>query len=441
MTNLSSLSKALILTALAAAAAAAAAVLDVVSGTPVLSWDAALPLATVVASGGALWFLFAAARAVRIATEVCARAAHGDLEARVIYADESGDLGAMQCGINNMLDIADAFVREAAASMDYVSRGKYFRKVLVRGLPGAFRNSAQVINAATDSMDRKVREFKSFIAKTAEDLEKSVGGAIELIASATAELHTNADSLAGTAKETTAQSVTVAAAAEEVSVNVQTVSAAAEELSSSISEIGRQILQSAKVAESAADEAAQTNSTVAGLVEAATKIGEVVNLISDIASQTNLLALNATIEAARAGEAGKGFSVVASEVKSLANQTAKATEDIVTQIGAIQAATNAAVSAIQSIGKTIGQINEIATSIASAIEEQGAATQEIARNVHQAASGTQEVSSNISRITESAHQTGDAAGDVTHASSDLSQEAERLRSEVAKFLAGIKRAA
>jgi methyl-accepting chemotaxis protein len=221
---------------------------------------------------------------------------------------------------------------------------------------------------------------------------------------------------------------------------VQTVSAAAEELASSVAEIGRQVTQSAKVTESAALEAKRTNETVTGLVQAAAKIGEVVGLINDIASKTNLLALNATIEAARAGEAGKGFAVVASEVKSLANQTAKATEDIIDQITAIQAATNNAAGAIQSIGKTIGEINEISASIAGAIEEQSAATSEIARNVQQAAGATQEVSTNISGITEAAHHTGDAAGEVSAATGGLSREAETLRGEVAKFLKELRAA-
>ena len=198
--------------------------------------------------------------------------------------------------------------------------------------------------------------------------------------------------------------------------------------------------QSAEIAGKAVTDAERTNVQVQGLAEAAQKIGEVVQLITDIASQTNLLALNATIEAARAGDAGKGFAVVASEVKNLANETAKATEEITAQIGAIQQATQDAVVAIQTISGTIGQINEIATTIASAVEEQGAATQEIARNVQQAAAGTQEVSSNIAGVTQAAGETGSAAGQMLSASGELSHQGEALRGEVDRFLATIRAA-
>jgi methyl-accepting chemotaxis protein len=435
--NLSSQSKALSLSGLSGLMAGAVAGLHALPELPLHTATVmSLGLAGVASAAAAIWYILSTRRALNEASTVCRRASEGDFEARILSTPDAGDVGTLQQSINKLLDITDAFVRESAASMDYVSRGKYFRKVLVRGLPGAFRKSAEVINAASDSMDRKVKDFHRFAGGIAE----SVGKVIESISGATTELQSNAGALATTAQDTSTQSTNVAAAAEEVSVSVQTVSAAAEELTSSISEIGRQVVQSTKVAESAVNEAGRTNETVKGLVEAVTKIGEFVNLINDIASQTNLLALNATIEAARAGEAGKGFSVVASEVKSLATQTAKATDDIVAQIGAVQGATNDAVTAIQSIGNTIGQINEIATSIAGAIEEQGVATQEIARNVQQAATGTREVSSNISSITDAAKRTGDGAAGVTKTAGSLTREAENLRDEIAKFIEGIKAA-
>jgi methyl-accepting chemotaxis protein len=188
------------------------------------------------------------------------------------------------------------------------------------------------------------------------------------------------------------------------------------------------------------EEAQETNVRVQGLADAAQKIGDVVALITDIADQTNLLALNATIEAARAGDAGKGFAVVASEVKNLANQTAKATEEIGAQIAGIQASTQEAVEAIAGIGKTIAEIDEVASGIASAVEEQGAATQEIARNVEQAAAGTQEVSSNITGVSAAANETGEAARQIQSAAGELSQQSERLRVEVEKFLRGVRSA-
>ena len=191
---------------------------------------------------------------------------------------------------------------------------------------------------------------------------------------------------------------------------------------------------SARIAQQAVEQVDRTDTTVTGLVQAAEKIGEVVNLISDIASQTNLLALNATIEAARAGEAGKGFAVVASEVKNLANQTAKATEEIGQQIAAMQTATGDSVQAIRGIGETIKQISEVTTAVASAVEEQGAATQEISRNVQQASAGTQEVSSNITGVSQAATQTGTAAGQVLSAARELAQQGQQLNTEIESFL-------
>ncbi len=269
--------------------------------------------------------------------------------------------------------------------------------------------------------------------KLAEDVKHMV----EAVSGASSEMLSSSEAMAATAEETSRQSSVVAAASEEATTNVQTVASAAEELASSIAEIGRQVAESANIAEGAVEEARTTNETVKSLSEASQKIGEVVNLISDIAGQTNLLALNATIEAARAGEAGKGFAVVASEVKSLANQTGKATEDIASQINAIQAATAESVTAIEGIGGTIGQISEIATTIASAVEEQGAATQEISNNVQQAAQGTQEVSNTIQSVTQAAQESGEAAVQIKDASGELSQQSEGMRSTIENFIAEI----
>jgi methyl-accepting chemotaxis protein len=278
--------------------------------------------------------------------------------------------------------------------------------------------------------------IEAFIA----EFEKSVRASLDTLSAAATEMRATSESMSATAEETSAQAATVAAAAEQASANVQTVATAAEELTSSVSEIGRQVGESTKVAGKAVDEADRTNQTVQGLSQAAQKIGDVVKLISDIASQTNLLALNATIEAARAGEAGKGFAVVASEVKNLANQTAKATEEISAQVAEMQNATNEAVRAITSIGSTIGTISEITTTIASAVEEQGAATQEIARNVQEAAQGTGQVSTNIVGVNQAAAETGAASGEVLASAEKLGKQAETLRAHVGTFLANIRAA-
>ena len=270
--------------------------------------------------------------------------------------------------------------------------------------------------------------------------EDRVGGLVGLVASAASQLQTTARSMTGTAGETTQQAANVAAAAEEASVNVQTVASAAEELAASIGEISRQVAQSAKVAGKAVEDAKRTDVVVRDLADAAQKIGEVVGLISNIAGQTNLLALNATIEAARAGDAGKGFAVVASEVKSLATQTAKATEDIGRQIAQIQGSTAEAVASIQGIGATIGEVSNIAAAIAAAVEEQGAATQEIARNVQQASAGTLAVTTNIAGVGEGANNTGAAATEVLDAAGALTRQAEELHGAVSQFIREVKTA-
>jgi methyl-accepting chemotaxis protein len=274
----------------------------------------------------------------------------------------------------------------------------------------------------------------------ADSLEQSVGQVVEIVASAAAELEATSETLARTARETSAHSNAVAQSANTSSANVQTVASASEEMSASISEIAQQVSTAADIARQAEAKAASTNETVHALSRAAEKIGKVVLLISDIASQTNLLALNATIEAARAGEAGKGFAVVASEVKSLAEQTARATDEISAQINEVQAATNEAVTAIDGISTTIGEINHISTAISAAVEEQMAAVSEITRNTADVAAGTAEVTQSIGLVQEGSAETGAASEQSLAAARELGQQAERLRSEVSGFLVRVRAA-
>ncbi|MEQ9554537.1 MAG: methyl-accepting chemotaxis protein [Rhodospirillales bacterium] len=295
--------------------------------------------------------------------------------------------------------------------------------------------------AARELAEAKAREERGRrIEQLTGDFDTGVAELLKALASSATEMEATASSMSNIADNTSRRATVVASAAEEASANVQTVATASEELASSIQEIGRQVSQSSAVAGRAVDEATRTDQQVQGLAQAAQKIGEVVNLISDIAEQTNLLALNATIEAARAGEAGKGFAVVASEVKNLATQTAKATNEIGQQIGDIQGETRQAVTAIQSITATIGEMNEITSTIASAVEEQGAATQEIARNVEQASTGTQEVTSNIVEVTTAAEETGTAATQVKSVAQDLNRKADQLKVQVEQFLLDVRAA-
>jgi methyl-accepting chemotaxis protein len=283
-------------------------------------------------------------------------------------------------------------------------------------------------------------EKREALIALADRFDASVGRLVGMMASGSTELETTAQSMTGTAERTNQQATVVSTAAAEASARVQTVATAAEELSTSISEISRQVAQSAKITDRAVENARRTDTIVRALADGAQQIEHVAELISSIAGQTNLLALNATIEAARAGEAGRGFAVVASEVKSLASQTAEATKEIGTRISQIQGATKEAVEAIQGITATIEEVSAIATTIGSAIEEQGAATAEIARNVTQTAQATQEVTANIGGVSAAAHETGGAAGLVLTAASNLSKQAEQLSGEVNVFLAGVRAA-
>ncbi|MDH5410352.1 MAG: methyl-accepting chemotaxis protein [Alphaproteobacteria bacterium] len=345
---------------------------------------------------------------LRLMSEAMARLAAGELSATIPGMDRNDEIGSMASAV------------------------QVFKSNAI--------DKERLEEEQADARHRSEQEKRQSMLELADRFERSVKGVVDGVGSAATEMQATAQQMSATAEETSRQSSNVASASEQATSNVQMVAATAEELSASIAEIGRQVVQSARISQNAVSEADATNETVQGLAAAATKIGEVVNLINDIAGQTNLLALNATIEAARAGEAGKGFAVVAQEVKNLANQTAKATEEISAQIGAVQSETAGAVTAIERIRSIIGEVNDISTTISSAVEEQGVSTKEIARNVQEAARGTQDVNQNIENVSRAAGETGSAAGQVLTASQDMSRQAEGLRGEVDKFLHEIRTA-
>ncbi len=446
MTNSSSLSKAQL--ALLAAALLAVAF----AGTRVLygPLGAASEIVAAIIGVGVLAIaslqVNRAAAAIAELASVCEGARHGNLEARAMGRRDGGDLGRAQAEVNNMLDIVDAFVREASVSMDYVSRGKTFRKVLTRGLPGSFHIAADTINAGTDLMDHKLRE----VAQVSQHFAAGMDRVATMLTSASTELKGDAGAMAAAAEETSRQSTAVASGSEEASASVQSVASATEQLSASIVEISRQIQLSTAGTRQAVQEAAETNDKIRNLADAAQRIGDVVKLINEVAAQTNLLALNATIEAARAGEFGKGFAVVASEVKTLATQTAKATDEITARISEMQAVTEntarisemqavteQSVGAVEVISERIREINEVSNTIAAAVEQQDAATREIASSVQHASSGAAEVSSNIVGISQAADDTGRIATRVNQASHSISAQVDTLRNEVQQFLAQV----
>jgi methyl-accepting chemotaxis protein len=305
---------------------------------------------------------------------------------------------------------------------------------------GAMQEAEVLRRSQADTEHQATERRRTDMMALAQSFEGSVGGLVQHLTVAAQQMEDTARSMATTAQQTNQQSNSVAAAAEQTSSNVQAVAAATEQLAASSSEIGSQVSQTSKAAARAVENARKTNALVENLAHGAQRIGDVVALINTIASQTNLLALNATIEAARAGEAGKGFAVVAAEVKELANQTSRATEEISSHVNEIQASTKGAVEAIRDIGRTIEEVHQIATSVAAAVEEQQAATQEIARNVSEAARGTQDVSESIVQVQGAATHAGSAASQVLAAAGELAANSSALSREVEGFLQGVRAA-
>jgi methyl-accepting chemotaxis protein len=340
-------------------------------------------------------------------TAVTLRLADGELDADIPDEGRKDEIGAMARALKIFKDalIAKKAADEAAA------------------------RDAQLQIERAKRLDNITRGFEAAIAEIVNTVSSAAGG-----------LETSADTLTATADRSQELATAVASASEEASANVQSVASATEELSSSVREISRQVQTSAKIAGEAVEQVGRTNARVGQLSQAAARISDVVELINSIAGQTNLLALNATIEAARAGDAGRGFAVVAFEVKALAEQTAKATEEISQQISGVQSATQESVSDIKEISETISRLSEIASAIASAVEEQGAATQEIARNVQQAAGGTQQVSRNISDVEKGAQDTGASSAQVLSSAKSLAGDSNRLKREVGNFLEAVRTA-
>ncbi|MFN8666207.1 MAG: methyl-accepting chemotaxis protein [Gemmatimonadaceae bacterium] len=374
-------------------------------------------------------------------TSVCRETAEGDLEHRVLGIRRDGPLGDLSRSINHLLDLTDAFVREARASLQHASEEKYWRRVLERGLLGNYRIAARLINSATDQMAAKSQQLHEAAAarlRLADEFEAAIKVVVDNVAAAATEARATAESLSGTAEHTSQQSMTVAAASEEASRSMESVAAAAEEITATVGHIEQQTRASRDMAHEAVRAAEHTNAIVGSLTQASGQITRVVKLITDIASQTRLLSLNAAIEAARAGEVGRGFAVVAAEVKNLASKTGDATSEIGSQVMAIQQASEQAAQAIGGISGTISQMHELTSAVTDAVHNQRFATDEINRNIHEAAQGTQQVTGSISRVSESVNETSTAAGQMLQAADELSRMAELLRSEVDRFLRTIR---
>ncbi len=365
-------------------------------------------LGGMVAAGGFWLILSRVTGPLAGLAQVTGRLAEGDYAATVPHAAQRDEVG------------------ELARSLDVLKENAARARALEAE---ALRQQEQ---ASADRREARLR--------MADRLDTAVGAIIGQLATSSAALRQTAEGLAHAAEATGREATGAASGAEQATNNVHSVAAAAEELAASVAEIGRQVGESARIATEAVGEARGTNDTVHGLAEAARRIDDVVRMIGDIAGQTNLLALNATIEAARAGEAGKGFAVVASEVKNLASQTSKATEEISQQIAAMQQATGRTVDAIGTIGSTIERMSDIAGSIAAAVEQQGATTREIARNVADAASRTSEVADGVSRVSNETDATRMTLDGLRQAAEAVAQQGETLRQEMQSFLSSLRAA-
>jgi len=360
------------------------------------------------------------------ARQVCEAVAKGDFEARILNLDEDGDLRPLFSAINRIIDRNDAFVREAAAAMAATQENRFYRKILETGMPGVYQAAARHINGSIDIIEQ--------FHKESHTLAESVDGYVKDLAERQTEITEAANETIRKTDSNSSNTIEVSKASRRTLENTNGVAAATEQMRASSQEIARQITLSADRAAKSLSETEMASSKIAGLEVATNEISSVVDLITKISKQTNLLALNATIEAARAGEAGKGFAVVASEVKSLANQTAAATENIVNQVNNIQATTNDSVKAIASIKKITQELSEISAGISAAVEEQDAATAEISAQVHRLREDIEVVTGSVTTLVQSSAASYSASIQVIWSAEDIDEPLGNLTSATAQFL-------
>lgn len=392
-------------------------------------------LALPVILGGAVQIaaLFKSRKYLSQASAVLDAAADGHLDHRIVLSTHSGPMGRMNHAINRFLDLTEAFIKESDAAMAKTAQGKYFRTILLDGLVGEFQQHAQMINGALHHMEKRSQDY----AREASDVGASARGLSDAVAGTANELEQTARHMSDIAGKTSAQSAKVALAAEDASQRVRSVADATERMSSDIRKVSDQIRHSASMAGRTMDVATETENVIQSLREAADAIVQVVDLIHSIAGQTNLLALNATIEAVRAGEAGKGFVVVAHEVKTLAGQTAHATEDVTAQIDAIRSSSGRVAEAVGRIVGMIREINENSGQIADATQQQMDAVNGISTAIRDVAHNVEIVASTISEVSEVAGTATQASGQVLSAAGNLSRQTSAMNGTIDEFIARV----
>ncbi len=430
MTNLSSVSKALVAVWLVAALAAAQAVLGFAGGSPAVGALGVLGLLPCV---GAIRWLGLTNRSLAKASAVLAAAEKGDLQPRILHIHGTSSVAEMLRTINRLLDRVESFGKEANAAMQHAAEGQYYRRIVMTGMVGEFGSYSRQINNGLEAMDGKSREFVDSATRIGANIKEVA----QSLAASAAQLEAASSSMTSVATVTSEQSFSAASAAGQVSSNVDGVASATGEVSGAIGEVAQGVARTADLARNSVEKVKEADATIRSLLAAADQIGAVVQLINDIASQTNLLALNATIEAARAGEAGKGFAVVANEVKTLANQTARATEEITAQIAQVQSVTKDTADVIQLVGAMIHDIDEIAVGIAGAAEQQSAAIDEISRAIREASAGVRTVADAVTHVSTGTQEASAAANQVLASAGELSRRAVTLNGDIDGFVAQV----
>ena len=430
MTNLSSVSKARIAVGLVALLSAGQILAGAVTGGVAAAVPGVLVLLLCAA---AFRWLTQTNRSILKACAVLAAAERGDLQPRVLHIYGQSPVAEMLRTINRLLDRVESFGKEANAAMQHAAEGQYYRRIVMTGMVGEFGAYSRQINEGLEAMDRKSREFMESATRIGANIKEVA----QSLSASAAELEAASTAMTDAAAATSEQSFSAASAAGQVSSNVDGVAAATGEVSGAIGEVAQGVARTAELARNSVEKVKEADATIRSLLAAADQIGAVVNLITEIASQTNLLALNATIEAARAGEAGKGFAVVATEVKNLASQTARATEEITAQIAHVQSVTRDTADVIQHVGGMIHGIDEIAVGIAGAAEEQSAAIGEISRAIREASAGVRTVAGAVTQVSTGAQDASAAASQVLASAGELARRAVTLNGDIDSFVARV----